>query len=56
MLLHPSSVLFLRRPQTVIFSELVYTNKLYMRHCCAIDAAWLPELVPDLYRIAAAKR
>mmetsp|Transcript_63871 Transcript_63871/g.103249 ORF Transcript_63871/g.103249 Transcript_63871/m.103249 type:complete len:653 (+) Transcript_63871:2-1960(+) len=50
--LHPSSVLFQRRPKAVIYNELVFTTKLYMRHCCIIDTAWLPELVPDLYRTA----
>ena len=51
---HPSSVLFTRRPRTLLFNELVLTTKLYMRHCCLIDAAWLPELVPNLFSTAKA--
>merc|ERR1719199_14838 len=44
--LHPSSVLFRRRPKHLMYNELVYTNKLYMKHCSVVDPSWLPELIP----------
>ena len=47
--IHPASVLFKKKPETVIFTELVQTSKLYARNVGVIDAGWLPELLPDLF-------
>jgi len=46
---HPSSVLFSRRCTCLLFNELLYTTKLYMRKLTQIDDDWLPELAPQLY-------
>lgn len=46
---HPSSGLFSRNCGSVIFNELLYTTRLYMRELTQIDAEWLPELVPHFY-------
>ena len=46
---HPSSVLFSRRCSCVVFNELLYTTKLYMRDLTQIDPEWLPEVAPHFY-------
>ena len=35
--LHPSSSLFNRAPEWVVYHELILTTKEYMRNVCAID-------------------
>jgi ATP-dependent RNA helicase DHX8/PRP22 len=52
--IHPSSVLFSRRVQCVLFNELVFTTKLYMRDLTQIDAEWLPELAPHFFAASTA--
>ena len=47
--IHPSSVLFQRRAPCVLYNEMLYTTKLYMRDLTQIDAEWLPELAPQSY-------
>ena len=47
--IHPSSALFSKRAPCVLFNELLYTTKLYMRDLTSIDAEWLTELVPGMY-------
>jgi ATP-dependent RNA helicase DHX8/PRP22 len=47
--LHPSSALLQRRPDCVVFNELVRTTKQYARDVCAIEARWLPELAPAFF-------
>ena len=48
--IHPSSALFQRQPDWVIYYELVLTSKEYMREVCAIDPKWLPEFAPRFFR------
>jgi len=48
--IHPSSTLFNRKPSCIIYDELVLTGKLYMRNCTVIDATWVPELAPSMFR------
>ena len=52
--IHPSSALFSRRVTCVLFNELLYTTKLYMRELTQIDAEWLPELAPQTFQSHAA--
>ncbi|KAL1523896.1 hypothetical protein AB1Y20_018815 [Prymnesium parvum] len=47
--IHPSSVLFHRRATCVIFNELLFTSRLYMRDLTQIEADWLVELAPQYY-------
>lgn len=47
--IHPSSALFLRRVRCVLFDELLFTTKLYMRELTQIEAEWLPELAPHFF-------
>ena len=48
--IHPSSSLFQKGPDWVIYHELVLTTKEYMRSVLAIDARWLFELAPRHFR------
>lgn len=50
--IHPSSALFNKNPEYVIYHELVLTTKEYMRNIMMIDAKWLTELAPAFYRPA----
>ena len=52
--IHPSSALFQRQPDWVLYYELVLTSKEYMREVCAIDPKWLVEFAPRFFRCAAA--
>jgi ATP-dependent RNA helicase DHX8/PRP22 len=48
--IHPSSALFHRQPQWVIYHEIVMTTKEYMREVTAVDPKWLVELAPRFYK------
>jgi ATP-dependent RNA helicase DHX8/PRP22 len=50
--IHPSSALFNKNPEYVIYHELVLTTKEYMRSIMVIDARWLTELAPAFYKPA----
>lgn len=50
--IHPSSALFNKNPEYVIYHELVLTTKEYMRSIMVIDAKWLTELAPAFYKPA----
>eukprot|EP00240_Pyramimonas_obovata_P012174 CAMPEP_0118953878 /NCGR_PEP_ID=MMETSP1169-20130426/57305_1 /TAXON_ID=36882 /ORGANISM="Pyramimonas obovata, Strain CCMP722" /LENGTH=115 /DNA_ID=CAMNT_0006901423 /DNA_START=26 /DNA_END=373 /DNA_ORIENTATION=- len=47
--LHPSSILFNKKPDTVLYNELVRTSKLYIREVSMIEMPWLTELAPVFY-------
>ncbi|XP_028131379.1 ATP-dependent RNA helicase DHX33 [Diabrotica virgifera virgifera] len=44
---HPSSTLHRQQPHVVLFTEVVQTNKCYLRGLTTIDAAWLHEIAPE---------
>ncbi|WVZ06929.1 hypothetical protein V8G54_020275 [Vigna mungo] len=48
--IHPSSALFHRQPDWIIYHELVMTTKEYMREVTAIDPKWLVELAPRFFK------
>lgn len=50
--IHPSSSLFDHRPrpQYVLYSELVHTNKCYIRNVSAMEQDWLSEVVPSYFK------
>lgn len=49
---HPSSTLAKSevRPRWLVFHELVFTSKEYMRQCFDIDPQWLREVAPHFYQ------
>lgn len=42
--IHPSSCLFKTKPETILYTEIVETNKSYMRNCTLIDMSWIREI------------
>ncbi|XP_074141870.1 putative ATP-dependent RNA helicase DHX37 isoform X2 [Sminthopsis crassicaudata] len=44
--IHPSSVLFRELPEFVVYQEIVETTKMYMRGVSAVEATWIPVLLP----------
>ena len=47
--IHPSSVMYQKSPEYVIYHELVQTTREYLRDVCVIEPTWLPELAPKLF-------
>ncbi|OQR94373.1 DEAD/DEAH box RNA helicase [Achlya hypogyna] len=49
---HPSSVLFMRNPppRYVVFNELVFTSKHYIRNLVPIEKDWLVEAAPQFFK------
>mmetsp|Transcript_70916 Transcript_70916/g.208102 ORF Transcript_70916/g.208102 Transcript_70916/m.208102 type:complete len:1156 (+) Transcript_70916:169-3636(+) len=47
--IHPSSALYQRNPEWLIYHELVLTTKEYLRECTTLEPQWLPELAPNLF-------
>jgi ATP-dependent RNA helicase DHX8/PRP22 len=54
--IHPSSTLFQKNPDMVLYHELVLTTKEYMRGVMAIDAKWLVEVAPRYFKAADASK
>ncbi|RZC93577.1 hypothetical protein C5167_007613 [Papaver somniferum] len=50
--IHPSSAVFQRQPDWVIYHELVMTTKEYMREVTVIDPKWLVDLAPRFFKSA----
>ncbi|XP_077977949.1 ATP-dependent RNA helicase DHX8-like [Glandiceps talaboti] len=50
--IHPSSALFNRQPEWVVYHELVLTTKEYMREVTQIDNKWLVEYAPAFFKFA----
>jgi len=47
--IHPSSALYQRNPEWIVYHELVLTSKEYLRECSTVEPQWLPELAPNLF-------
>ncbi|XP_055306636.1 ATP-dependent RNA helicase DHX8 [Sitodiplosis mosellana] len=50
--IHPSSALFNRQPEWVVYHELVQTTKEYMREVTTIDPKWLVEFASAFFRFS----
>merc|ERR1712065_3272 len=48
--IHPSSALFNRQPQWVIYHHLVLTSREYMREVVSVEPRWLVQLAPRSFR------
>lgn len=46
--IHPSSVLFGKPLDAIMYIEYVFTSKGYARNCSAIDLSWIQEVAPHL--------
>lgn len=47
---HPSSVLFGKKPACVVYDELMLTQKSYMHGVSVVQPQWLAEMAPRFYR------
>jgi ATP-dependent RNA helicase DHX8/PRP22 len=50
--IHPSSALFNKSPEWVVYHELILTSKEYMREVCAIDPKWLVEVATKFFKVS----
>ncbi|XP_071802163.1 pre-mRNA-splicing factor ATP-dependent RNA helicase DHX16-like [Asterias amurensis] len=50
VLVHPNSSLFEEQPRWLIYHELVFTTKEFMRQVIEIENAWLLEVAPHYYK------
>jgi len=50
--IHPSSSLFHRQPEWVVYHEVVQTTKEYMREVTTIDPKWLVEFAPAFFKMS----
>jgi ATP-dependent RNA helicase DHX33 len=48
--LHPQSVLFRRKPEVVVYTEMVHTSKTYLKDCTLVDVSWLHEFQAEYFR------
>jgi pre-mRNA-splicing factor ATP-dependent RNA helicase DHX16 len=48
--IHPSSSLYEQSPKWLLYHELVFTSKEFMRQVIQIDPQWLPDIAPHLYQ------
>eukprot|EP00514_Thraustochytrium_sp_LLF1b_P006215 CAMPEP_0184509746 /NCGR_PEP_ID=MMETSP0198_2-20121128/1446_1 /TAXON_ID=1112570 /ORGANISM="Thraustochytrium sp., Strain LLF1b" /LENGTH=1121 /DNA_ID=CAMNT_0026899593 /DNA_START=21 /DNA_END=3386 /DNA_ORIENTATION=+ len=48
--IHPGSSMFQRKPEYVIYHELVMTTKEYMRNVMTVKQQWLLEVAPNFFR------
>ena len=44
--IHPTSILFKQNPKYIVYHELIYTTKEYMRYCIEVEPDWLLEIAP----------
>ncbi|OAX40882.1 P-loop containing nucleoside triphosphate hydrolase protein [Rhizopogon vinicolor AM-OR11-026] len=50
--IHPSSALFNRAPEWLIYNELVLTTREYCHNVTTIEPKWLVEVAPQFFRVA----
>ncbi|KAK2184226.1 hypothetical protein NP493_276g03006 [Ridgeia piscesae] len=50
VLIHPNSSLYEERPRWIIYHELVFTTKEFMRQVIEIENDWLLEVAPHYYK------
>ncbi|KAJ1732695.1 DEAH-box ATP-dependent RNA helicase prp22 [Coemansia sp. Benny D160-2] len=50
--IHPSSALFSKNPEWVIYHELVMTSKEYMHNITVVEPRWLVEVAPTFFKVA----
>jgi ATP-dependent RNA helicase DHX8/PRP22 len=51
VVIHPSSALFGKSPEWVIYHELVMTSREYMRQVTTIEPKWLVEVAPTYFQL-----
>lgn len=54
--IHPSSALFNRPPEWLIYHELILTTREYCHTVTAIEPKWLVEVAPQFFKVADANK
>jgi len=54
--IHPSSALFNRTPEWLVYNELVLTTREYCHNVTTIEPKWLVEVAPQFFRVADANK
>ncbi|KAF9225565.1 P-loop containing nucleoside triphosphate hydrolase protein [Gyrodon lividus] len=54
--IHPSSALFNRNPEWLIYNELVLTTREYCHNVTTIEPKWLVEVAPQFFQVADANK
>lgn len=54
--IHPSSALFNRNPEWIIYHELILTTREYCHNVTAIEPKWLVDVAPQFFRVADANK
>jgi len=54
--IHPSSALFNRAPEWLIYNELLLTTREYCHTVTAIEPKWLVEAAPQFFKVADANK
>ncbi|KIY73554.1 P-loop containing nucleoside triphosphate hydrolase protein [Cylindrobasidium torrendii FP15055 ss-10] len=54
--IHPSSALFNRNPEWVVYHELILTTREYCHNVTAIEPKWLVEVAPQFFQVADANK
>ncbi|KZT69048.1 P-loop containing nucleoside triphosphate hydrolase protein [Daedalea quercina L-15889] len=54
--IHPSSALFNRNPEWVIYHELILTTREYCHNVTAIEPKWLVDVAPQFFKVAGANK
>jgi len=54
--IHPSSALFNRTPEWLVYNELVLTTREYCHNVTTIEPKWLVEVAPQFFRVANANK
>ncbi|PFH52274.1 hypothetical protein AMATHDRAFT_74334 [Amanita thiersii Skay4041] len=54
--IHPSSALFNRAPEWLVYHELVLTTREYCHNVTAVEPKWLVEVAPQVFKVADANK
>ncbi|GJE89517.1 ATP-dependent RNA helicase DHX8 [Phanerochaete sordida] len=54
--IHPSSALFNRNPEWIIYHELILTTREYCHNVTAIEPKWLVDVAPQFFKVADANK
>ncbi|KAF8625194.1 hypothetical protein AX15_005499 [Amanita polypyramis BW_CC] len=54
--IHPSSALFNRAPEWLVYHELVLTTREYCHNVTAVEPKWLVEVAPQFFKVADANK
>lgn len=54
--IHPSSALFNRQPEWMIYNELILTTREYAHTVTAVEPKWLVDVAPQFFKIADANK